>query len=116
MKSETGPYDPGVRHQPENTSRYLALFEQLISEIATEFINLPYEEIDAGIKRALGRVCSFISADRGYVYLFTSPESATAALAFEWNKPGVKPMSAFIPSHKVEVMPWWREKLDRGCR
>jgi diguanylate cyclase (GGDEF)-like protein/PAS domain S-box-containing protein len=62
-------------------------FEKLISAISTNFINFPQEEIDNGIREALGAVGRFVGAERSYVYLF-SADRKTATLAYEWTSTG----------------------------
>ena len=67
-----------------NSLRHRLEFEKLISSISTNFINLPPEDIDNGIREALGTVGRFINADRTYVYLFAD-DFNTARMAYEWT-------------------------------
>jgi diguanylate cyclase (GGDEF)-like protein/PAS domain S-box-containing protein len=91
-----------------NSLRHRLEFEKLISSISTNFINLPPEEIDNGIREALGTVGRFINADRSYVYLF-SDDRSTAQMAFEWTASG----GASSSDRQVSVaeFPWTMQRL-----
>ncbi len=45
-------------------------FDQVLTTISTQFINLTTEEIDANINLALERIGRFTNYDRSYIYLF----------------------------------------------
>jgi diguanylate cyclase (GGDEF)-like protein/PAS domain S-box-containing protein len=91
-----------------NSLRHRLEFEKLISSISTNFINLPPEEIDSGIREALGTVGSFINADRSYVYLF-SDDRKTATMAYEWTAAD----GATSSDRQVAVsdFPWTMQRL-----
>lgn len=91
-----------------NSLRHRLEFEKLISSISTNFINLPPEEIDNGIREALGTVGSFINADRSYVYLF-SEDRSSARMAFEWTASG----GATSSDRQIPVadFPWSMQRL-----
>jgi PAS domain S-box-containing protein len=55
------------RVRAEAEVKHLAELEKVLVGLSTEFINLPSEEIDSGIERALGVIGEFIEADRGYI-------------------------------------------------
>jgi len=91
-----------------NSLRHRLEFEKLVSSISTNFINLPPEEIDAGIREALGTVGRFIGADRTYVYLF-SDDQRLATLAYEWSSTG-----RYLPAGQQFVLssfPWSMQRL-----
>ena len=59
------------RKQAEVSLQSSFVFEQLISELSTYFIDLPTDKIDAGIDEALNRLRAFLSVDRvTYVRIF----------------------------------------------
>ena len=91
-----------------NSLRHRLEFEKLISSISTNFINLPPEEIDNGIREALGTVGRFINADRSYVYLF-SDDRSSAQMAYEWTASS----GASSPGRQVNVgdFPWTMQRL-----
>ena len=61
-------------------------FQNLVTTLAREFINLPLSHVEEGIHDMLGKVGQFIGADRAYIYHFT--ENATIAnMVYEWCSP-----------------------------
>jgi diguanylate cyclase (GGDEF)-like protein/PAS domain S-box-containing protein len=91
-----------------NSLRHRLEFEKLISSISTNFINLPPEEIDSGIREALGTVGSFINADRSYVYLF-SDDRKIATMAYEWT--AADGASSSDRQVAVSDFPWTMQRL-----
>jgi len=89
-----------------NSLRHRLEFEKLVSSISTNFINLPLEEIDNGIREALGTVGSFIGATRSYVYLF-SDDRQSAWLAYEWPLTTRSERTTFM----VADFPWTMKHL-----
>ena len=93
-----------------NSLRHRLEFEKLVSSISTNFINLPPEEIDGGIREALGTVGRFIGADRTYVYLF-SDDRRLATLAYEWSSTG-----RYLPAgqqFELASFPWTMQRLSK---
>ena len=70
------------------SSTYVDLleFENIITEISTQFINLSAGEIDGGIDAALERICRFLKVDRGYVFQYSGEEAINT---HEWCSTGV---------------------------
>jgi diguanylate cyclase (GGDEF)-like protein/PAS domain S-box-containing protein len=89
-----------------NSLRHRLEFEKLISSISTNFINLPPEEIDNGIREALNAVVRFIGADSGSVYLFTE-DRQTARMAYEW------PPSGWDRAFSIADFPWTWKHLQQ---
>ncbi|MDQ6800806.1 MAG: EAL domain-containing protein [Acidobacteriota bacterium] len=91
-----------------NSLRHRLEFEKLISSISTNFINLPPEEIDNGIREALGTVGRFINADRSYVYLF-SEDRQSARMAYSWT--ALEGASSSDRQVAVAEFPWTMQRL-----
>ncbi|MEB3216343.1 MAG: histidine kinase dimerization/phosphoacceptor domain -containing protein [Nostocales cyanobacterium 94392] len=53
----------------EKKLHFRVAFEQLITTISTDFINLDANEIDKGINQTLQIISTFINVDRSYVFL-----------------------------------------------
>ncbi|MDD5521551.1 MAG: PAS domain S-box protein [Kiritimatiellae bacterium] len=69
---------------------YRISFERLITSIATRFVNLAPDEIDAGINDALKELGSFMGDDRSYVFQF-SEDRETMDNTHEWVADGIEP-------------------------
>ncbi|MCF7955284.1 MAG: PAS domain S-box protein [Phycisphaerae bacterium] len=65
-------------------------FENLISRISADFINIPLQDIEDGIDRTLGLVGTFINADRCYVFEFDKDQKYVSN-TYEWCGQGIAP-------------------------
>jgi signal transduction histidine kinase/ActR/RegA family two-component response regulator len=63
-------------------------FENLISEISTQFINLPRERITDGIQQALARLAEHAAVDRAYL-LRCDPDGRRLERAHLWSRKDV---------------------------
>jgi len=79
-------------------------FETLLLEIATGFINVPLDHIDAEIVRALGAVGSFAGADEGYVSQFNA-DGMTRDDTHYWLANGL-PHVATLRGIPMTLYPW----------
>src|SRR5581483_4268672 len=92
---------------------YRLRFESLITRTSTAMINLPLEQIDDGIERALADIGRFAEVDRSYVFLFD--ETAThVSNTHEWCAPGVQPEMAHLQSLPIRDFPWLQARLLRS--
>ncbi|MFO8009389.1 MAG: PAS domain S-box protein [Dehalococcoidia bacterium] len=88
------------------------LFEELIANISTRFINYPLEEIDRGIENALREVTEFNDVDRGYVCLISDDEGIIEK-TYEWCAEGVESSMVTMQGMSRETAPWWVGKLKQ---
>jgi PAS domain S-box-containing protein len=87
-------------------------FEQLITAISTEFINLAPQEVDSGIQRALQMIGEFVQVDRSYVCLFS--EGATQiARTHGWHAAGVPAQECGTLGDSLVALPWSASKIQR---
>ena len=92
---------------------YRLRFEGLITRTSTAMINLPLEQIDSGIERALADIGAFAEVDRSYIFLFD--DTAThVSNTHEWCAQGVQPEIAHLQNLPVSDFPWIEERLQRG--
>ena len=76
------------REAAERALHYYSGFQQRISSISTDFINLPAHEIDLGIIHALRIIGEFAGGERGFVY-HLSEDGREAVLTHEWREEGI---------------------------
>ncbi|MDH7480456.1 MAG: PAS domain S-box protein [Armatimonadota bacterium] len=98
------------RKKVEEQLKYRMELERVIVELSTKFINLPPEEIDAGINRALGVIGSFIGADRSFVFLI-SEDGKTVSNVYEWCAEGVEPTIHLFQNMRIEDYPLMKKGL-----
>lgn len=90
-------------------------FQELVLELATEFINMPLDEIDTGIQRTLRLVGEFAQVDRCMIYLLVrSNNVAYFHLQHEWAADGITPL--YPNGQRVPIPPdsWLLGELEKG--
>jgi PAS domain S-box-containing protein len=100
------------RKQAERALQERLVFEKLISDISTEFINLGPDQIDTAIQHALQTIGEFAGADRAYVFLF-SGDGARMDNTHEWCAPGIESCIDRLQRLPVTAFPWLMEQLKR---
>jgi len=78
------------RKKAEEALKYREKLMEKASTIATEFLNIPVEEIDNSINKALKTIGELCAADRSYIFLF-SKDGNTADCTNEWCAEGIEP-------------------------
>jgi len=108
-------YDRLEQQVEERTAelRRRVAFENLVSNISTDFINRASEDIDAGINQALEAVGKFMNVDRSYVFLY-SRDRRTMDNTHEWCARGIKPQLERMKHVRVESLEWSNKILMRG--
>jgi PAS domain S-box-containing protein len=97
------------RKQAAATLAYRIELLKLITDIATSFIYLEPNAIDAGIEKALEIAARFAEADHGFVTLFRL-DSRFADCAHEWSAPGLKSQKDF--SRNLARFPWLAAQIS----
>ncbi len=100
-------------HQTEIASLLRRLeFQRLLSEVSAQVINLPAEQINGHINRALGRVATFLGFNLSAIAKFSGRGSA-GEVTHIWTAEGLPP----IPPGFTELdFPWIAERLMQGYR
>jgi len=116
------PFDNGqlfaiVCDMTERKKAALALehrmeFEQLITDISRQFINLLSEQIDEGINQALKTLGEFAQVDRSYIFQFFD-EGRKTNNTHEWCTEGITPQIDNLQNLSVDMVPWWMGKLAK---
>jgi signal transduction histidine kinase len=104
--------DITARKQAEDALRYRQEFENLLTAIATHFINLAIEEIDRGISQALKTIGEFAGVDRSYIFLF-SDDGATMSNTHEWCADGVESYIEQLQGLPVDTFSWVLQPIRR---
>ncbi len=88
------------------------LFEDLITTISTELINLPISEIDHHITEALKTIGLFVEIERSFVFLI-SEDGTTFSATHEWYAKGYTPLRDQFQRIPMDAVPWVMEQLRR---
>jgi PAS domain S-box-containing protein len=90
-----------------------ARFERLISELATDFINVPVEAIDQAIDRALQIVGEFVSVDIAFLLSLGSDHQSVQEVR-AWTSDRGEPYRDQMAHLTLGAFPWTLERLRRG--
>jgi len=97
----------------ENDRERLNHFVVLLFRLASRFINLPVQQMDAAINEALGDMGQFVSADRAYLFDYNF-ESRTSSNTHEWCAEGVTSEQANLQNLPMDWDPDWVATHLRG--
>jgi PAS domain S-box-containing protein len=86
-------------------------FEDLITTISTQFINLAPEEIDKGITEALAKLGRTAGVDRSAVFLFKNGQGFDT---YEWCARGIPSIKDNLQGSPLQSFPWLMDKLLRA--
>lgn len=99
------------RLKTENALQYRTEAQQLVTKLATRFINLPVAEIDQGIVDALQLLCDFFDMSRGVIALFSEDLQTLHYENQYYDKNSSFPLELdTMPTSKI---PWSMERLKR---
>jgi PAS domain S-box-containing protein len=103
--------NPAKSRLGEPSLRYRVQFENLVTEISTQFINLPAEELDHGIQQVLQKVGKFAKVDRSYVFLLKNGHGNNT---YEWCARGIPSQKGKLQGLLYQSYPWSMAKLHQS--
>ncbi|MBU1657721.1 bacteriohemerythrin [bacterium] len=97
----------------EQQLAYQDQYRQLLLELSSSFINLPLDEVEVVIEKALGNMAAFVGADRAYIfdYDFTAQ---TTSNTYEWCANGITPQIEELQDVPIDCIPGWAEIHTQG--
>ncbi|MGD8990471.1 MAG: PAS domain S-box protein [Desulfobacterales bacterium] len=93
------------RKHAEEELQYRLRFQNLITKISSQFVNLHPAQIDDEIDRTLQLIGEFAEADRSYVFQF-SDDQKSVSCTHEWCADRIEPTIERIQDAPVESFPW----------
>jgi PAS domain S-box-containing protein len=90
----------------------LTQFMQLQAGLASSFINLPIDQIDAGISNALADIGAFVGADRAYIFDYDLA-AFIASNTHEWCAQGIEPAIDQLQDISIALYPEWIEAHEQ---
>jgi PAS domain S-box-containing protein len=100
--------NPGLR---EGSLHRRYQFEDLVTAISTEFINLAPEDIEKGIREALRKIGKIAGVDRSAVFLFKNGRGYDA---HEWCARGIPSIKDKLQEIPFQSYPWYIGKLRQA--
>lgn len=99
--------------QALESTRYRAEAENLINDIATDFLNVNEPQfIDEVVNRSLGKLGTFLSIDRAYIFLF-DPNEQTMDNTHEWRRDGIASYINDFRNVPRSALPYMMQSLTR---
>lgn len=87
--------------------------QNLIMNIATQFINSPIESLENSINQSLKDIGQFVNADRSYIFDYNR-EKQTSSNLYEWCRDGITPQIDNLQDISFDDLPQWIEKHFAG--
>ncbi len=87
------------------------LFEKLVADLSSYFVNLPPEQFDEGINYALQLTGNFFQVDRSYLFQFSADGSAMSN-THEWVREGIISYIKEDQNQPVDKTPWWTQQIS----
>lgn len=91
----------------------LVSLQQLLMEIAKDFINISSDKIDLIKKQTLEKLGQFVNADRAYIFKYDFTNQ-TCSNTYEWCKYGVEPQIDNLQNIPLELMREWVDSNNSG--
>jgi PAS domain S-box-containing protein len=98
------------RKKTEEALQFRYNFEDMITWISVEFINLKPEQIDDGIERALATIGEFAGVSRSYIFQMTDGGKKTSN-THEWCNEGISSQKHRLQELSLEAFPWFAQKI-----
>jgi diguanylate cyclase (GGDEF)-like protein len=93
--------------------KYRLKFENLITKLSTDFINISSNEVDTTVYNTLKKVGLFIGVDRVCLYMFKRYR-LKAVKNYEWCDKDIKPRIKVLGGFPKEKRLWWMKKLNNN--
>ena len=110
---ETYTLDNSIRKLSEEAIACNRRFEQLISKLASQFINVSLEGIDEMINKALQAIGEFVEADRSYIFQYFDNQTLMSN-TYEWCARGISPQIANLQQLPTAEFAWSTKKIIAG--
>lgn len=98
--------------ESNNEFRQRLTFETLLSNISTQFINLPADQIDYSIEGAQRQICECLGFDLSALWQWSAEKPRLMTLTHLHSPPGGLSQPLYIDG--AEAFPWAYEKLLNG--
>jgi PAS domain S-box-containing protein len=100
------------RKRFENSLAYREVFERQLTQLSTQFVNIPVTEINTAFDHALESIGQFCRVDRTYIFQF-SRYATTMSNTHEWCAYGISPEIGDLQNVACDLLPMWMASLKR---
>jgi formate hydrogenlyase transcriptional activator len=100
------------RRQAELEAKQLRKFDRIVSEIASNFVHLPLEQVDGEIEKALGEICECVNADWSTTLFWNGQEKTTFTVSHEWHAKSID--NPYWKGTIISEKSWMTERLKEA--
>ncbi|MEZ5070253.1 MAG: PAS domain S-box protein [Bacteroidales bacterium] len=86
---------------------------EFLVQMAKSYINLPVENLETEINRALKAMGEYVRADRTYIFTYDFSKNTTSN-TYEWCAEGISPEIGNLQDVPMEFIPQWVEEHKKG--
>jgi len=101
--------DVRERHKLEAIMAQKASLQDVLLRMASTYINVDLDGIDAIINNSLKEIGQFVNADRAYIFSYNFLEQTTTN-TFEWCNQGISPEIANLKEVPTSFFPEWLKR------
>ncbi len=108
-----------IRHEitekkiAEEELKIKSVFQDLLMEISSKYINLPIDLLETSINESLARLGKFVHVDRAYIFDYNYEKRTTSNL-FEWCADNIEPQIEQLQNIPFSEVPIWVETHNKG--
>ncbi|MFA7011531.1 MAG: PAS domain S-box protein [Desulfobacterales bacterium] len=102
--------DVSEAYRRREQERFELRFQQTVTELSAQFVNISESEFDEGVNQILARLGMLFDVDRSYLFSCSEDLSAISN-THEWCTPGIAPQKDRIQNFPTDAMPWWKSRM-----
>lgn len=105
--------DITLRKAMEESLKQQSLLRNLMLEISSGFINIPFDQVDHAVNLALQKMARFVNADRAYTFDYNWQKDVCDNI-YEWCGTGITPEIDNLQNVPLSMMKDWVEAHQKG--
>ena len=105
--------DVTVQRKALEELRQMTNLQEILMRIATQYINVPINDLNNIVSDSLGDIASFAGADRAYIFRYDFINKLCKN-TYEWCNEGINPQINELQSIAFSDMPFWLSKHKLG--
>lgn len=105
--------DITLRKKTEDALMQQSEMQNILMNMASNYINIPIEEIDNTINLSLQEMGQFVDADRSYTFNYDY-NNQTTSNEYEWCETGIEPQIQNLQNVSLEILPDWVASHQKG--
>ncbi|MDN5481314.1 MAG: GAF domain-containing protein, partial [Chryseobacterium sp.] len=88
-------------------------FQNLLVDISSEYINIPFKKVSQSVQKSLQEMSEFVKADRAYIFSYDFANS-TCSNMYEYCNEGIGPQIDNLQNVPLDIISEWVEANKKG--